>query len=139
MNKKCVVRLSDEARVVCQEIIKNLQRSAQKFRRAQILLKADADGPGWADVKIAEACNCRVQTIEHLRKRLVLEQLPRSLRRNALPVQRIHRSLLVRHEHLACALVSQMEVGTTPSSPDSVLHHPPEACDGIAMVATMGW
>ena len=56
-----------------QEIIKNLTGSAQKFRRAQMLLKADADGPGWADVKIAEAFNCRVQTIENLRKRLVME------------------------------------------------------------------
>jgi Homeodomain-like domain len=73
MNKKFVVRLSDEEHGVCQELIKNLKGSAQKFRRTQILLKADADGPGWADVKIAEAFNCRVQTIENLRKRLVME------------------------------------------------------------------
>ena len=73
MNKKFVVRLSDEERVVCQEIIKHLKGSSQKFRRAQMLLKADADGPGWPDVRMAEAFNCRVQTIEHLRKRLVTE------------------------------------------------------------------
>jgi len=71
MNKKYIVRLSDEERGICQQIIKNLQGSSQKFRRAQILLKADADGPGWLDVKIAEAFNCRVQTIENVRKRLV--------------------------------------------------------------------
>ena len=70
MNKKYVVRLSEEERSVCQEIIKTLKGSSQKFRRAQILLKADADGAGWSDVKIAEAFNCRVQTIENLRKRL---------------------------------------------------------------------
>jgi hypothetical protein len=73
MHKKFVVRLSDEERVVCQEIIKNLTGAAQKFRRAQILLKADADGPRWADSKIAEAFNCRVQPIEHLRTRLVMD------------------------------------------------------------------
>lgn len=73
MNKKYVVRLSDEERNLCQEIIKNLKGSSQKFRRAQILLKADADGSGWADVKIADAFNCRVQTIENLRKRLAIE------------------------------------------------------------------
>jgi transposase len=73
MNKKFIVRLSEEERGVCEEIIKNLKGSSQKFRRAQVLLKADADGPGWSDVKIAEAFNCRVQTIENLRKRLVLE------------------------------------------------------------------
>jgi len=73
MNKKYVVRLSDDERGVCQEIIKNLKGSSQKFRRAQILLKADADGPGWPDVRVADAFNCRVQTIENLRKRLVTE------------------------------------------------------------------
>src|SRR6202047_3199615 len=73
MNKKYVVRLSADERGVCQEIIKKLKGSSQKFRRAQILLQADADGPGWSDVKIAEAFNCRVQTIENLRKRLVTE------------------------------------------------------------------
>jgi transposase len=73
MIKKYIVRLSDEERAVCQDIIKNLKGSSQRFRRAQILLKADADGPGWSDVKIAEAFSCRVQTIENLRKRLVTE------------------------------------------------------------------
>ncbi|MFM9064255.1 MAG: helix-turn-helix domain-containing protein [Pirellula sp.] len=73
MNKKYVVRLSDEERGICQDIIKKLKGSSQRFRRAQILLKADADGPGWTDDKIAEAFDCRVQTIEQLRKRLVTE------------------------------------------------------------------
>jgi len=73
MSKKYIVRLSEEERSVCQEISKKLKGSAQKFRRAQILLKADADGPGWTDSRIAEAFNCRVQTIENLRKRLVTE------------------------------------------------------------------
>jgi len=73
MNKKFIVRLSDEERGVCQQVIKNLKGSSQKVRRAQILLKADADGPGWTDSKIAEAFNCRLQTIENLRKRLVTE------------------------------------------------------------------
>ena len=73
MNKKYIVRLSDEERGVCQEIVKRLKGSSEKVKRSQILLKADADGPGWADAKIAEAFSCRVQTIENLRKRLVTE------------------------------------------------------------------
>ena len=73
MNKKYLVRLSDEERGVCQEIIKKLKGSSERFRRAQILIKADADGPGWSDVRVAEAFNCRVQTIENLRQRLVTE------------------------------------------------------------------
>ncbi|HVS34073.1 MAG TPA: helix-turn-helix domain-containing protein [Gemmataceae bacterium] len=67
------MRLSEEERGVCQEVVKKLQGSSQKARRAQILLKADADGPGWPDAKIAEAFHCRVQTIETVRKRLVME------------------------------------------------------------------
>lgn len=73
MNKKYVVRLSDEERQGCLEVVKKLKGTSQKVRRAQILLKADADGPGWTDAKIAEAFHCRVQTIENLRKRLVTE------------------------------------------------------------------
>jgi homeodomain-containing protein len=79
LNKKYIVRLSDEERGVCQEIVKNLKGSSQKFRRAQILLKADADGPGWSDVKIAEAFNCREQTIENVRKRLVTDSFELAL------------------------------------------------------------
>ena len=75
MHKKYIVRLSDDERDVCQEIIKKLKGSSQKFRRAQILLKADAAGPGWPDVRIAEAFNCRAQTIENLRNRLGTEGL----------------------------------------------------------------
>src|SRR5512147_1224143 len=79
MHKKYVVRLSDEARGVCQAILKNLQGSSQQFRRAQILLKADVAGPGWSDAKMAEAFNCRVQTIENLRKRLATESFALAL------------------------------------------------------------
>jgi len=68
-----MVRLSDAERGICQQIIKHLQGSSQTLRRAHILLKADADGPGGLDGKIAEAFNCRVQTIEPGRKRLVTE------------------------------------------------------------------
>jgi hypothetical protein len=85
MNKKFIVRLSDEERLACQEVIKKLKGSSQKVRRAQILLKADADGPAWADAPIAEAFNCRVQTIENLRKRLVTEGFEAALERKKRP------------------------------------------------------
>ena len=81
MNKKFIVRLSDDERVLCQEVVKTLKGSSEKVRRAQILLKADADGPGWTDSRIAEAFDCRVQTIENLRKRLVTEGFEAALER----------------------------------------------------------
>jgi hypothetical protein len=79
MNKQYVVRLSEEERMVCQGIIQHLKGSSQTLRRAQILLKADAEGAGWPAGKIAEAFNCRVHTIEPLRKRLVTESFARAL------------------------------------------------------------
>ena len=81
MNKKYVVRLSDEERQTCREVIRKLSGTSQKVRRAQILLKADADGPAWIDEKIAEAFSCRVQTIENIRKRLVTEGFERAFER----------------------------------------------------------
>lgn len=71
MQKKYVVRLTDEERSLLQQVVKKLKGSGQKVRRAQILLKADANGPQWTDQRIAEAFSCRTQTIEGLRQRLV--------------------------------------------------------------------
>ena len=79
MIKKYIVRLSDEERQACIDFVKKLKGTSQKVRRAQILLKADADGPAWTDMRIAEAFNCRVQTIENLRKRLVNESFELAL------------------------------------------------------------
>ena len=85
MNKRFIVRLSVEERTLCLEVVKKLKGSSQKVRRAQILLKADADGPAWTDARIAEAFNCRVQTIENLRKRLVTEGFESALERKKRP------------------------------------------------------
>jgi transposase len=71
MQKKYIVRLSEAERKELKEIIKKLIGSSQKVRRAQILLKADADGPNWTDKKIAEAFDCRIKTVENIRERLV--------------------------------------------------------------------
>jgi Homeodomain-like domain len=54
-----------------QMVVKKLKGSSQKVRRAQVLLKADANGPNWTDERIAAAFSCRVQTIEQIRQRLV--------------------------------------------------------------------
>jgi hypothetical protein len=73
MQKKYVVRLTEEERETCRQTIKKLKGTSQKVRRAQILLKADADGPAWTDKQIAEAFSCRTKTVENIRQRLVQE------------------------------------------------------------------
>lgn len=71
MQKKYVVRLSDEERAELTEVVRKLKGTSQKVRRAQILLKADADGPNWTDAKIAEAFGVTTKTVENVRQRLV--------------------------------------------------------------------
>jgi transposase len=81
MVKKYIIRLSDEERTLLRDIVKKLKGTSQKVRRANILLKADADGPNWSDAKIAEALSCRIQTVENVRRRLVTEGLDAVLNR----------------------------------------------------------
>lgn len=73
MEKKYIVRLTDVERETLRQVIRRLRGSSQKVMRAQILMKADADGPAWTDRRIAEAFGCRTKTVENVRQRLVLE------------------------------------------------------------------
>lgn len=73
MRKKYIVRLSASERATLEQIVRKLKGSGQKVRRANILLKADVDGPAWTDTRIVEAYGCRRQTVERLRERLVTE------------------------------------------------------------------
>jgi transposase len=81
MKEKYVVRLSEPEREELEVITKKLSGSSQKVRRANILLKADANGPNWPDKQIAEAFSCRIRTIEKVRKRLVTEGFDAALNR----------------------------------------------------------
>lgn len=92
MQKKYIVRLSDEERTELASVIKKLKGTSQKVRRAQILLKADADGPNWTDQKIAEAFGCRTKTVENVRQRLVergFEETLNGKQRTTPPVEKL--------------------------------------------------
>lgn len=71
MKKKYIVELTDDERSTLNSVVKKLKGSSQKVRRANILFKADALGPGWTDAKIAEALDCRTKTVENVRQRFV--------------------------------------------------------------------
>ena len=81
MLKLYVVRLTDQEREELRSVVKKLKGTGQKVRRAQILLKADADGPHWTDERIAEAFSCRTRTVERLRQRLVEQGFAETLHR----------------------------------------------------------
>ena len=77
-------------------MVKKLKGSSQQVRRAQILLKADADGPAWTYQQIADAYGCRRQTVENVRERLVTEGFEIALhgKRPAEPPRQLDR-----HDH----------------------------------------
>lgn len=92
MRKKYIVRLTDAERMSLNDLVKKRRVSAQKVRRAHILLKADAAGPNWRDARIAEAFDCRVQTVENVRERLVTEGFESTL--HGKPKRRVRSKVL---------------------------------------------
>jgi hypothetical protein len=81
MNKKYIVRLTDEERAICEATIEKETGKSEKLRRATILLKSDADGPAWDDAKISETVGCRTRTVENIRQAFVLEGFEEALAR----------------------------------------------------------
>lgn len=92
MQKKYIVRLSDAERETLSRLIKKRHVASQKVRRAQVLLKADVDGPNWTDVEIAEAFDSCTRTVELIRERLVTEGFENTL--NGQPKSRVRGKIL---------------------------------------------
>ena len=110
MEKKYIVRLSDVERETCNEVIRKLKGTSQKVRRAQILLKADADGPAWTDRQIAEAFCCRTKTVEDVRRRFVERGFEKTLERKKSQVAAAQKLLDGAQE----AKVIAMRLGSPP-------------------------
>jgi len=79
--KKYIVRLSNEEREQLEAIIKKGKSAAYKITHAQILLKADANGPDWTDARIAEAFSVITNTVAGVRQRMVEQGLEAALNR----------------------------------------------------------
>lgn len=81
MNKKYIVRLSDEERRQLTELTRKGRAAAYKIRHAHILLQADVHGPAWTDQRIAESFSVNVNTVLGVRQRLVEQGLEAALNR----------------------------------------------------------
>ena len=83
VNKKYVVKLSDEEREQLGTLIHTGKRSAQQLMKARILLKADASeaGPGWSDSQIVKALDTSIATVCRARQQLVEESFEAVLTR----------------------------------------------------------
>jgi len=89
---KFVVRLPAEQRRELEGLAATGRRAAATITRARILLKADADGDGWADDRIAEALGTGAATVARVRKRFVRQGIPAAVERKR-PTGRQHRKL----------------------------------------------
>lgn len=69
--KKYIVRLTEEERQELRELTTKGKSSAHKIMHANILLKADADGPAWTDKKIMESFPVSKNTVMATRQRYV--------------------------------------------------------------------
>ncbi|MDM8543933.1 hypothetical protein QUF90_22895 [Desulfococcaceae bacterium HSG9] len=69
MNKKYIVRLTDEERKYLNGLVKKGKTAAYKIRHANMLLKADADAAGWTDGQIAEVFSAHKGTVAGIRRR----------------------------------------------------------------------
>jgi transposase len=84
-NTKYVVRLSQEERGELDVVVNRGKVAADRRRRAQVLLKADAgpEGSGPSDAEVAKALDVSVTTVHRIRQAYVEEGLQEALSRKA--------------------------------------------------------
>ena len=63
MKKKHIIKLTETERETLRTYQRKGKHAAVLLQRANILLKADVAGEGWADARIADAFGCSVQTV----------------------------------------------------------------------------
>lgn len=80
MNKRYVVRLTDQERKQIEKLVRSGRAHARKLLYGRILSKADADGPDrWTDERIAEAFEVSTATVARQRKHFCEEGLEAAL------------------------------------------------------------
>lgn len=93
MNKKYLVKLTDEERQSLETLVSQGKAAARKISRAWILLKADAAaGPAWPDEQIRTTFDVSLATIYRVRQSFVEEGLEAVLTRRPKSRHR-HRKL----------------------------------------------
>lgn len=85
MRQKYVVELSAAERSYLQGLIAAGTAPARKLARARMLLKSDQglEGPGWVDVRVADAVETSQPTVARVRQEYVEEGLEATLNRRA--------------------------------------------------------
>ncbi len=108
---KVLVRLDDVQRPILNRLVRTGTHPSATLRRAQILLKADADGPdNWSDPKIGKTLGCSFMTVRRVRQQFAAEGLDATLHRKR-PTGRQYRKLDGKQEAqrvaIACSTAPQ--------------------------------
>jgi transposase len=82
MNKKYIVRLTEDERKQLKEVVAKGKAPAYTIKHAHILLKVDVDRDTWSDERIAQAFGCHTNTVRNVRQRFVEHGLATALERN---------------------------------------------------------
>jgi transposase len=90
---KVSVYLNDHQREVLHRLVRTGIHPSARVRRAQILLKADVDGPDvWSDTRIGKTLGCSFMTVRRVRQQFVAEGMDATLHRKR-PTGRQYRKL----------------------------------------------
>ena len=113
MRKKYIVELTSEERDRLTKVVNTGKIAAHKRKHAQMLLKADQSsrGPGWSDMRIAEAFDCHRTTVENLRKRLLEHGLDKAMDHGNRGSYRIKKFDGVAEAHLIATACSKSPEG----------------------------
>jgi transposase len=102
--QKVVITLAAEQRSTLSRLVRTGTHPAAMRRRAQILLKADADGPdAWTDERIAAHLETSRMTVQRVRQQFAAEGLDATLHRKK-PTGRQYRKLDGKQEAQLIAL-----------------------------------
>ena len=81
MNKRYIVRLTDDERAELEEVVRKGRAPAYRVKHANVLLSVDAGGRAWSDERTAEAFRCHHSTVGAVRQRFVEQGLEAALNR----------------------------------------------------------
>lgn len=83
MNKKYVVRLTEEERSQLRSLVRAGKAAARKLTRARVLLKVDQgpSGPAWTDEQVTQALEVGSTMVAQVRERFVEQGLEAAINR----------------------------------------------------------
>lgn len=81
MNKKYLVRLTDDERQPLVHMTQSGKTAAYKIKHAHILLHVETNGPNWSDEHGANAFRCHGNTVRNVRQRFVAQGVEAALAR----------------------------------------------------------